>query len=113
MLEYLVDGDILDKSVLKHSDTQPWLDSATVLKVKQLELKAQSEAKQLELQAQVEAQTAKHEHEIAMKKLDIEYKQNQSFSAKLDITKHIRLVPPFNEKMLINTFYTLRKSLIN
>ena len=89
LIEYLVDEDILDKSVLKHSDTQPYLDSATVLKVKQLEFKAQAEAKQLELQAQAEAkqlelqaqpeaQTAKHEHEIAMKKFDIEYKQNQS-----------------------------------
>ena len=37
LIEYLVDEDILDKSVLKHSDTQQWLDSATVLKVKQLE----------------------------------------------------------------------------
>ena len=29
LIEYLVDEDILDKSVLKHSDSQPWLDSET------------------------------------------------------------------------------------
>ena len=40
LIEYLVDKDIPDKFVLKHSDTQPWLGSATVLKVKQLEVKA-------------------------------------------------------------------------
>ena len=114
LIEYLVDEDILDTSVLKHSDTQPWLDSAVVLKVKQLELKAQAEAKQLELQAQAEAQTAKHEHEISMKKLDIEYKQNQSISAKFDITKHIRLAPPFNEKDADKYFFhILIKSLIH
>ena len=67
MIEYLVDEDILDKSMVKHSNTQPWLDSATVRK-----------AKHLELQVQAKAQTAKHEHKIAMKKLDIESKQNQS-----------------------------------
>ena len=53
LIEYLVDEDIPDKFVLKHSDTQPWPGSATVLKVKQLELKAQSEAKKLELKAQI------------------------------------------------------------
>ena len=75
LIEYLVDEDILDKSVLKHSDSQPWLDSETVLKVKQFKLQAR-------------AQTARHEHAFAATKFDIEYKQNQSVSAQFDITKH-------------------------
>ena len=33
----------------------------------------------------------------------------QKIEYNFDVTKHIRLVPPFQEKKLINTSYTLKK----
>ena len=59
-----------------------------------------------------EEREKEREFQLRMREIEIQERANQpkqKIEYNFDVTKHIRLDPPFQEKKLINTSYTLKK----
>ena len=59
-----------------------------------------------------EEREKEREFQLRMREIKMQERANhpkQKIEYNFDVTKHIRLVPPFQEKKLINTSYTLKK----
>ena len=83
-------------------------------KLEHEKLRLEIEEKERERQERIEIEKEKLQFELKMKELELEGKSKSKLlpldsGKSFDVTKHIRLVPPFQEKKLTNIFYILRK----
>ena len=80
---------------------------------KQRELEDRLAKEKLEQEERIEVEKEKLQYSLKMKELELSSKSMPpvSFdpSKVFDVTKHIRLVPPFQEKEVDKTFYILRR----
>ena len=59
-----------------------------------------------------EEREKEREFQLRMREIEMQERANQpkqKIEYNFDVTKHIRLVPPFQKKKMINTPYTLKK----
>ena len=102
ILKHLVSKQIFEESVLKSMKSPV---STLELELKRLEIE--------QLRIKNEEREKQRQHELEMKKLELQSNPHRSGpnSEKFDITKNIRLVPPFQEKEVDKYFFCiLRKS---
>ena len=130
LVQFLVDKEILDSSALSLV-----LVTQTGLQMRQLEIQRQIEFEKLRLeqerqmqkerlemeererekerQIQIEREKLKFDAELRMKELEIQNmtvkRQPLDFGTHFDVTKHIRLVPPFQEKEVDKYFLHFEK----
>ena len=130
LVQILVDKEILDSSALSLV-----LVTQTGLQMRELEIQWQIEFKKLRLeqerqmqkerlemeekerekerQIQIEREKLKFDAELRMKELEIQNmtvkRQPLDFGTHFDVTKHIRLVPPFQEKEVDKYFLHFEK----
>ena len=69
--------------------------------------------KEIESEIQTEREKLKFDTELRMKELKMQNvtvkRQPLDSGAHFDVTKHIRLIPPFQEKRLTSIFFILKK----
>ena len=117
LVQFLVDTEILDSSALS-------LVLVTGLQMRELEIQRQIEFEKLRLeqekfkieqerQMQIEREKLKFDAELRMKELELQNmtvkRQSLDSGAHFDVTKHIRLVPPFQEKEVDKYFLHFEK----
>ena len=126
----MVDQEILDSSALTLVlVTQTGLQRRELEIQKQIELEKlrleqkrqmqkqrmemEERAKEKERQIQIERETLKFDTELRMKELEMQNmtvkRQPLDYGAHFDVTKHIRLVPPFQEKDVDKYFLHFEK----
>ena len=119
MVQFLVDTEILDSSALSLV-----LVTQTGLQMRELEIQRQIEFEKLRLeqekfkieqerQMQIEKEKLKFDAELKMKELELQNmtvkRQSLDSGAHFDVMKHIRLVPPFQEKEVDKYFLHFEK----
>ena len=119
LVQFLVDMEILDSSALSLV-----LVTQTGLQMRELEIQRQIEFDKLRLeqekfkieqerQMQIEREKLKFDAELRMKELELQNmtvkRQSLDSGAHFDVTKHIRLVPPFQEKEVDKYFLHFEK----
>ena len=124
MVQFLVDNEILDSSALSLV-----LVTQTGLQMRELEIQKQTELEKLRLEQEknkieqgrqmqkermeIEEKERERQFNLRMKKLEMQKKtvkpQPLDFGAHFDVTKHIRLVPPFQEKEVDKYFLNFEK----
>ena len=119
LVQFLVDMEILDSSALSLV-----LVTQTGLQMRELEIQRQIEFEKLRLeqekfkieqerQMQIEREKLKFDAELRMKELELQNmtvkRQSLDSGAHFDMTKHIRLVPPFQEKEVDKYFLHFEK----
>ena len=119
LVQFLVDTEILDSSALSLV-----LVTQTGLQMRELEIQRQIEFEKLRLeqekfkieqerQMQIEREKLKFDAELRMKELELQNmtvkRQSLDSGAHFDVTKHIRLVPPFQEKEVDKYFLHFEK----
>ena len=70
------------------------------------------EREEREKEREREEREKEREFQLRMREIEMQERANQpkqKIEYNFDVTKHIRLVPPFQDNKLINTFYTLKK----
>ena len=115
----MVDKELLDSSALSLV-----LVTHTSLQMRELEIQKQIEFEKLRLeqekikieqerQMQIEREKLKFDAELRMKELELQNmtlkRQPLDYGAHFDVTKHIRLVPPFQEKEVDKYFLHFEK----
>ena len=114
ILKHLVDLKLFDISVLE-SRFMPDVELRKLelqLELKKLEIQKEHELRERELQEKErESRLEKQrlDHELELKKLELEEKLGSrptgtTSSSNFDITKHIRLVPPF-QKVAVDKYF--------
>ena len=107
IVNHLVDTEVFEGTMLETS-------SKTMLEIKKLEMQEKREKEEREMQERLkreemerqerlEKEKLAFQHEMEMKKLEVQMKlglssDSEKHSEKFDVTKNIRLVPPFQEK---------------
>ena len=119
LVQFLVDTEILDSSAFSLV-----LVTQTGLQMRELEIQRQIEFEKLRLeqekfrieqerQMQIEREKLKFDAELRMKELELQNmtvkRQSLDSGAHFDVTKHIRLVPPFQEKEVDKYFLHFEK----
>ena len=110
LIRYFVDENIFDEndlSLMVTKDTE-----SSEFKLRQMELQFQLEEKRLELEKEEKEKDRQFQlqlKEMEMRELEMQYKANQFKSTSFDVTKHIRLVPPFQEKEVDKYFMHFEK----
>ena len=119
LVQFLVDTEILDSSALSLV-----LVTQTGLQMRELEIQRQIEFEKLRLeqekfkieqerQMQIEKEKLKFDAELKMKELELQNmtvkRQSLDSGAHFDVMKHIRLVPPFQEKEVDKYFLHFEK----
>lgn len=97
LLEYLVDENVLSDSVLENVQ----IVTSSDFEMKKLELEFDLKRRETELQAQ-----------LSLRQLELEserLKSAQVFSKEFDVSKHIKLVPQFNERDVDKFFMHFEK----
>ena len=74
---------------------------------RELQMQQQAKERELQKQQQFELEKLRLQHQLDNNHRDNTSKSNQEF----DVAKHIRLVPPFQEKDIDQYFHILRKLL--
>ena len=108
LVRYLVEEEILEESALCLITE----DKGSDLQLRELELKFALEQRKLELEQVRERE--QRQHELRLKELELQGQLGQQSQAgqqlsRFDITKHIRLVPPFQEKEVDQYFMHFEK----
>ena len=108
LFRYLVEEEILEESALCLITE----DKGSDLQLRELELKFALEQRKLELEQVRERE--QRQHELRLKELELQSQlgqqgQARQQSSRFDITKHIRLVPPFQEKEVDQYFMHFEK----
>ena len=84
------------------------------IRLEQEKLKIEMEEGERKRQMQIERENLKFDIELRMKELEMQNKtvkpQPLDFGVHFDVTKHIRLVPPFQEKEVDKYFLHFEKS---
>ena len=119
LVQFLVDKEILDSSALSLV-----LVTQTGLHIRELEIQKQIELEKLRLEQERQMQKEKmkfdseekereRQYNLRMKELEMQNKtvkpQPLDFGVHFDVTKHIRLVPPFQEKEVDKYFLHFEK----
>ena len=107
LIDYFVDDEIFEEKYLDKKKEIHSSDDETLLKIKQLDL----EILKLESEAKIESQKIQAEERVQLEKLALEKaKLNASSgSSHFDPTRHVRLVPPFQEKEVDKYFSYFEK----
>ena len=117
IVKYLISVGVFDESSLSSYCT------ASEVEIKRLEMQAQLEFKKLEIEQEnkkleleqenkrLEQENRKYEidKEIELKKLELQNRASHSSTDHFDITKHIKLVPPFQEEDVDKFFLHFEK----
>ena len=126
IVEMLVDDDVLPDESLQQYPTMS-LDSSEQAELKRLEYEHEFRMRQLqkeererekELEIKKEIEIKKEEREIKefefrTKQLELQKASEESKANKFDISKHVRLVPPFNEAEIDKYFQHFEKVAVN
>ena len=111
LVQFLVNNEILDFSALSLV-----LRTQIGLQMRELEIQKQIEfekLKQEKLKIEMEEKERERQYNLRMKELEMQNKmvkpQPLDFGVHFDVTKHIRLVPPFQEKEVDKYFLYFEK----
>ena len=104
LVEYFVDENVLPDSVLESVKVQ-----TTDVELRKLELEHDMRLKEIALKEKaIEAELKIKEHELELEKIKLSQPQ-QPTSRDFDVSRNIRLVPPFNEKDIDKYFLHFEK----
>ena len=105
LLEYLVDENMLSESALEGIKVAP----TSELEMRKLEYEYELKLKEKEIEVkerELQAQLRLKEFELESERLK---QKQQSVSKEFDVSKHIKLVPPFNDKDVDKYFLHFEK----